>query len=191
MDIVRLQEILKPPFWVTSDHHFHHVKIGEYEPCRPPDCDHVMLERWNQVVAPTDIVFHLGDIALGKKEQFELTARKLNGRIFLLRGNHDRTGPAGDAWYRSLGFTLVPDPFKIDYRGWTVSFAHRPDHTAVIESRHLHVHGHTHSRQKANRKQINVCVECTDFRPVRIEQLLDQRIKEIAIKEACRVPAAR
>lgn len=179
MDAAKLEWILKPPFWVTSDNHFAHANINIYEPCRPPNCDAVMIERWNEVVADEDIVFHLGDIALGKREQFEETVTKLPGRIFMIRGNHDRKGAAGASWYRSLGIEIVEEPFRLNYDGWTVSFAHRPDHAAVLYPKHLQVHGHIHSREKENRRQINVCVERTDFRPVRVTELLDARIAEL------------
>lgn len=180
MDEQNLEWILKPPFWVTSDNHYFHRNINLYEPCRPPDCDQVMLERWNETVGENDILFHLGDIALGKREQLEALAPKLHGRIFLIRGNHDRSGKANADWYRSLGFTLVPDDFTIDYQGWTVTFSHRPDPAKTRYPKHLQVHGHIHSRLWDNRRHINISVEHTDFRPVAVTELLDERIAELS-----------
>jgi calcineurin-like phosphoesterase family protein len=183
MDEQNLEWVLKPPFWVTSDNHFHHKNIAIYEPIRPEDCDKVMIERWNEVVGENDIIFHLGDIALGKKEQFEETVTRLSGRIFMIRGNHDRSGPSGAKWYRDMGITLVPDNFKLTYKGYTVTFSHRPDPAATLYPAHLQVHGHIHSKEWDNLRHINVSVEKTDFRPVAIEALLDERIELLSLGE--------
>ena len=51
-------------FWYSSDSHFHHRRIIEY--CSRPfpsveEMNQVMIERWNEVVKPDDIVYHCGD----------------------------------------------------------------------------------------------------------------------------------
>lgn len=56
--------------------------------------DAELIRRGNQAVAPTDVVLHLGDVALGPiAESLPLTAQ-LHGRKFLVPGNHDRISPA-------------------------------------------------------------------------------------------------
>jgi calcineurin-like phosphoesterase family protein len=54
--------------WVTSDQHFAHAKIIRYAN-RPyasaAEMDMDLIQKWNSVVAPGDIVLHLGDFCFG------------------------------------------------------------------------------------------------------------------------------
>jgi calcineurin-like phosphoesterase family protein len=168
------------PAWVTADQHWNHARITEFEPVRttlPADHNEIMLARWRETVAETDTLIHLGDVALGKKADFEEIGPHLPGRKFLMRGNHDR---APTSWYESHGFTLIPE-FCLDYGGYRVRFQHRPDYERVYVRypKTLVVHGHVHSKTLDDRKQINCSVEATDFRPVWITDVLDARIAEL------------
>lgn len=82
--------------FVTSDTHSNHARIIELAG-RPfasvQDMDAELIRRWNETVAPDDVVLHLGDLALGPiAESLPLTAQ-LHGRRFLVPGNHDRVPP--------------------------------------------------------------------------------------------------
>ena len=48
-----------------------------------------LIANWNQVVGPEDIVFHLGDFCFGAAPLWHLLLDRLNGKIYLLEGNHD------------------------------------------------------------------------------------------------------
>jgi calcineurin-like phosphoesterase family protein len=97
--------------WIIADTHFFHANIGQY--CdRPDGWQDLIIENWNRFIQPDDTVFHLGDLALGKKEDTEALIPLLNGKLYLIRGNHDRRGKA---FYNKLGITLVPDPFRMVY----------------------------------------------------------------------------
>lgn len=51
--------------------------------------DNVLVEKWNAHVGPRDRVYHLGDFALGGKDNAAEVANRLNGEIYLIRGNHE------------------------------------------------------------------------------------------------------
>src|ERR1039458_9188740 len=150
---VRARELpFEFPAWVTSDQHWNHARIVEFEPVRltlPADHNQVMIERWCEVVADDDTVIHLGDVCLGKKEDFAAISELLPGRKFLMRGNHDRA-PA--SFYEQHGFTLIPE-FWLDYRGYRVRFQHRPDYDRVFVCypKTLVVHGHVHHKSLDDR----------------------------------------
>lgn len=170
------------PGWVISDTHFLHRKLAEeYEPIRQTlgrDHNVVMIDRWQQAVDDSDTIVHLGDLMLGKRDQFAPIAERLPGRKFMLKtGNHDRQSKR---WYHEHGFPLIPE-FWVDYRGWRVRFTHRPDedHRYVRFPRTLNVHGHVHSSTRADRRLINLSVEVTGFQPVWITDVLDARIGEL------------
>ena len=76
----------------TSDTHFYHSNIINF--CgRPFKSVEVMNEtliaNWNSVVGPDDIVFHLGDFCLGGSAEWTNILNRLNGKIYLIVGNHD------------------------------------------------------------------------------------------------------
>jgi calcineurin-like phosphoesterase family protein len=48
-----------------------------------------ILRRWNSRIRPHDLVYHLGDITLGKPAEAIELLNQLNGQIYLIRGNHD------------------------------------------------------------------------------------------------------
>lgn len=78
--------------WFTSDTHFWHTNIIKY--CdRPFDTIEEMvttlIHNWNDVVRPSDIVFHLGDFAFCSSSQLKNLVTQLNGIIYLTMGNHD------------------------------------------------------------------------------------------------------
>src|SRR4030067_108785 len=108
--------------WIVSDTHFFHANIGRY--CdRPDGWRETIIDNWNRLIQPGEIDFHVGDLALGKKENLEAIASSLNGRLYLMRGNHDRRDKA---FYQELGITLVPDPYHIEYlSGLQLVFSHR------------------------------------------------------------------
>lgn len=76
----------------TSDSHFYHKNIIEY--CKRPylsidEMNEDLIEKWNSVVGPDDIVFHLGDFIFGGTQKWEEILKRLNGKKYLILGNHD------------------------------------------------------------------------------------------------------
>lgn len=83
--------------YIISDTHFGHANILNFEPCRNTamridgheNHDEWLIENWNSVVKPDDVVLHLGDFAF---KQIQEVQPLLNGRKILILGNHDRKG---------------------------------------------------------------------------------------------------
>lgn len=82
--------------FLISDTHFNHGNILTFKdengnPLRVfndvIEMNEVMVERWNARVQPKDKVYHLGDIAIGKKGLSLL--ERCNGTKVLIKGNHD------------------------------------------------------------------------------------------------------
>ena len=79
--------------WFTADLHLGHRNIIDY--CNRPFRDvesmnHALIENWNDSVAPDDIVWVVGDFALGKIGETLPLVSTLHGRKILVAGNHDR-----------------------------------------------------------------------------------------------------
>lgn len=52
--------------------------------------DEKIIKNWNDMVGDTDVVFHLGDLALGDSTRWDGILKRLNGYKILVVGNHDR-----------------------------------------------------------------------------------------------------
>ena len=83
----------------TSAHHFGHVSIlsPKMNAPRPfalvQEHDRTLIACWNAVVRPDDIVWLLGDFAYrATPEHARGVFHRLNGRKFLIRGNHEELG---------------------------------------------------------------------------------------------------
>ena len=67
---------------------------------------------YTHFVKENDIVYHLGDFSFGGKDNVEKFLKKLNGKIILVKGNHDRYS---NGHLRRIGFYEVYDrPIVID-----------------------------------------------------------------------------
>ena len=80
--------------FVTADTHFGHHRVLQYgkRPFKDVErMDEELIHRWNQWVQPLDEVYHLGDVSFHKPDITALILERINGRIYLVRGNHDKT----------------------------------------------------------------------------------------------------
>ena len=116
----------------------------------------------NELVAPKDIVFMVGDIVNQKSPEFLPQIDKFNGKKILLRGNHervfsdedlepyfDRIYPEGEALF-----------LKID--GIECKIQHYPTES---EKDYFNLVGHIHSAWKYQINAFNVGVDCSHYRP--------------------------
>ena len=76
----------------TADTHFNHTNILKF--CNRPfnsveQMNETLIDNWNRVVGKDDTVFHLGDFCLGGAAEWTKLLDRLNGKIYLILGNHD------------------------------------------------------------------------------------------------------
>ena len=74
--------------YIIADTHFSHNNIIKY--CERPFSDtqemnNYIVEKWNSVVKPNDIVLHLGDVGFGLKEELIPLITSLNGNKILIK----------------------------------------------------------------------------------------------------------
>jgi calcineurin-like phosphoesterase family protein len=162
--------------YFTSDTHFDHKNILKYEPTRQQFGDkfqmtEALIERWNAVVKPDDLIFHLGDVFFCGAERAVSLAKRLNGRKILIRGNHDAFSVKK---YAELGFELH---YYYLFEGLYLS--HYPQDEASIlaavdkGSILGNVHGHVHSDIEGLNQSIYKCVstELTEFKPLHLDEV--------------------
>jgi calcineurin-like phosphoesterase family protein len=129
--------------------------------------DAVLIARWNAVVMPDDIVWHLGDVARRAADVTPLLAR-LHGTKHLLRGNNDP-----DATAEAQGWASVAHYAEIECDGHRLVLCHYPFRSWNGQhKRALNLHGHSHGRLKPMLRQFDVGVDVHGFAPVTVAQLL-------------------
>ena len=95
--------------FVIADTHFGHKNVTEFEPSRQvatvdggyENQEEMLIDKWNSVVGPDDHIIVLGDYAWKGIKEY---TRRLNGKIELIVGNHDRRGSHA---YMDAGFQYV------------------------------------------------------------------------------------
>lgn len=182
--------------WFTADLHLGHANIIEYAHRPFADVERMnaaLLERWNEVVAPDDEVYVLGDVAMGDVAETVPKCTALHGRKILVPGNHDRCWPghkkvsaSAAELYKRAVFEIAPPIILLAVeqapRGSVTlcHFPHRGDsrgHDRYVSQRPPDdggwlLHGHVHDRWQVNGRQINVGVDVWGYRPVSQDELI-------------------
>ena len=182
--------------WFTSDTHFGHENIIKY--CNRPfrdvhEMDEEIIRRWNEAVPEDGVVFHLGDFGYGGSKEWAEILRRLNGKIYLILGNHDlkniRQG-------YMTAFVHVTQQMTIRVGGQSIYLNHNPFLCYGGSYKDVwQLFGHVHSGPNSNTGldhprlqhlfplQYDVGVDNNDFRPI--------SFAEVKAKIEAQVEAAR
>lgn len=176
--------------WFTSDWHIGHDKDFCYASrgfYSLEEMDTEILLRTNQVVAPDDELWILGDLAMSERydEWDRVFSRLVCRNVKFLQGNHDTNNK----------MNLYERKYNFEYRGLAEVMKYSKkksfylSHYPTIVSNYddegkffWNLSGHTHLEQKFYNgafKIYNVAVDAHDCYPVSIEQI----IKDIEEKE--------
>lgn len=185
--------------YLTSDLHFNHVNILKYEPVNRPfetleEMNETLIANWNAKVSAEDTVYVLGDLAMGTVEASRACIERLNGKIILIRGNHD--SPKRIKMYEELGIE-VHDIYYLPYKGRYFILCHFPIASEefikmVIQdnSEVVNLYGHVHGN--APKGYVNgtfhVGVDTNDLAPISIQEVWEQcwpaeQMAQPAVKE--------
>lgn len=170
----------------TSDNHFGHANAIKHtnRPFKDVyEMNQEMVKRWNSVVSPNDEVYHLGDFSLCHNKTALHIANSLNGKIYLIRGNHDK------GTEKFTRFEWVKDYFKLKFKEPDVPGGYQHIilcHYAFETWEKSHygswdLHGHSHGSLKTPnyKKRLDVGVDCHNFTPISYGQ-----VKEIMAKKS-------
>lgn len=171
--------------WFTSDLHFGHRNVITY--CDRPytdvkEMDADLIRIWNETVAPEDTVWFIGDFGINKKKCLdkELLAQ-LNGRKFIVPGNHDSFFVRGhenpikfeEQWaqkYVNAGWSGAYINTYLDLKGGhQVHLSHLPPSNdddnrysqfkVPNDPNVVYVHGHLHGHYRKKRNMIDVAFD--------------------------------
>ena len=154
------------------------------------EMNEAIIENWNSVVKPEDIVYNLGDSIMSDNEKGVELYKKLNGTSFMIWGNHCTDNKKNllaehchivGGWYAWL----------IKYNKLSIYMSHYPTLTANYDEKHfsqhvINLHGHVHSRTPwidlRNPFMYDVGMDAHKCTPVHIDEIITdirQRWNEI------------
>ena len=166
-----------------SDLHFGHHNILRYE-SRPfknvDEMDEALIKNWNSVVGDNDEVYILGDVSFHRdpEDTFNIL-RQLNGRKYLILGNHDKQ-ILKDSKLKEQ-FVWVKDYYKLTVNHTMLVMFHYP--IQVWDCRHhgaIHLYGHVHSNVSNHAMQYdiknsyNVCADVNNYTPISLEEIIEK-----------------
>lgn len=165
--------------WFTADTHFDHTNIIRH--CNRPfsnteEMNKTIITNWNLKVGKQDQVYHLGDFGFSENSQEYL--KRLNGKISILFGNHDREAKR----YKHLFSEYFHGILELKIGDLFIVCCHYP----MLEwNRSYHgslcLYGHVHSNSdkpfQAPSNSYDVGMDNNDFFPVSLSEIL-AKIKE-------------
>lgn len=152
----------------TSDTHFGHTNILRYD-SRPfqtiTEHDAELIRRWNIVVQPADVVYHLGDFAWHRNVgDIEALLKCLHGTKILITGNHDEKAVS-----KAQGWAKVTPYHEVTIEEQKICLFH---YRMVVWNRSHHgswaLHGHSHGTLPVLKtaKTLDVGTMCWSYSPV-------------------------
>ena len=116
--------------YYISDCHFFHRSLLTRMDMRPfssvEEMNESMISKWNEKVRKNDDVVILGDFSFGKGEETNSVLSRLNGRLYLIKGNHD------DRY-------LKDGAFKVSRFEWVKSYEEMKDEKRKVVLMHYPV----------------------------------------------------
>lgn len=165
----------------TADTHFGHRNVIQFEnrPFRTADeMDEALVENWNSRVFPEDEIYILGDFTLKGPGAANALLERLQGRKYLIRGNHDSY--VNRASFHQEHFLWSKDYYELQHREQWFILCHYPLLSwNGMDRGAFQLHGHQHNGplyNVGNRKmgvaRLDVGVDAQAMAPVSIEELL-------------------
>lgn len=167
--------------YFTADTHFGHGNVIRYGN-RPfqtaAEMDETLLRNWNRRVGPEDEIYILGDFTLKGPLLANAYLEKLQGRKYLVRGNHDAF--VDRAAFCRKHFRWIRDYYEMTWEGHRFVLCHYPLLSwNGMRKGAFQLHGHQHNPPRYNEDnralgiaRFDVGVDALAMVPVSAEALL-------------------
>lgn len=141
-----------------------------------------MIERWNEKVGAKDHVYYLGDFSHHKTDRTREILDQLKGRIYFIKGNHDRSATRTIChdryeWIKDYHYLKIED-IEIALMHYCLRIWDKKHHG----SWHLFGHSHSNLKEVKGEMALNVGVDCWDFYPVSLEEV-KERMQKFIVSE--------
>lgn len=176
--------------WFISDTHFGHANIIKYSN-RPykdvSEMNEMMIQEWNKLVKPQDDVYHNGDFAFLQLDKLKQLLSRLNGKIHLTLGNHDKEITRHRTDLLKHGkFVSIEHYRELKVAGKMIVLFHygqrvwnRSHHSSIM------LYGHSHGSLPPHGLSVDVGVDCkeitSEYRPIHLDEVLKYMSKREAV----------
>ena len=166
--------------YFTADLHFGHANVIRH--CNRPfasadEMDAALTHNWNSVVGKHDEVYILGDFTMKPAAEAHRYLSALNGRKYMIRGNHDRFIDKYAPF--AADFEWVKDYFVLKHERRRFVLFHYPIcEWDCFYRGAIHLYGHVHNSTASAERvgglglAFNAGVDCNGFRPVSIDEVI-------------------
>jgi calcineurin-like phosphoesterase family protein len=184
----------------TADTHFNHW--GIIKSCNRPfanveEMNESLISNWNSKVDVLDEVYHLGDVIWkGNRQQVEEIIYRLNGKIHIIKGNHDHSqqikyleGCKNVAWVKDYFELKIDNTFdEIDEAMKTngtpfsqnivktqfalFHYAMRTWNKSHYGSYHLYGHSHGNLEDTRLKHSMDVGVDTHNYFPIELSEVI-------------------
>ena len=145
--------------------------------------EHIIVAH-NALVAPDDDVYVLGDLMLGDSAAGIECVRRLNGKLHLVRGNHD-TDARWEMYIEELPNVIqMQNAIYLKYKKYHFYLSHYPtitsnnDYDKPLKQRLLNLCGHSHTTnrwQDIDKGYIYHCeVDAHDCKPILLDDIIEE-----------------
>jgi calcineurin-like phosphoesterase family protein len=169
------------PTFYTADTHFFHDNIRGY--CNRPfkdvtEMNETLITNWNAKVPQDGIVYHLGDFSFGSADDALKIRQRLNGKICLIRGNHEKPALTAHQSHPRM-FEWVRDVYELRIDKSTTIFMSHFAHRVWNKSGHgsWMLCGHSHGTLKeilpaaTDGKILDVGVDVHNYSPISLNEV--------------------
>lgn len=171
--------------YYTSDLHFNHenlIKSGFRTFDSVSQVDDLIINNINRKVGVNDTLFILGDLMMSHSEQFlesALECIKCKNK-FIILGNHDNLNKLMKLKEKGVICNVKPWDVKKD-KAFGIELSVALFHHPVLDHRaDICLHGHSHGMlENAPIDLFDVGVDCWDFEPVTLEDILSKHYGDI------------
>ena len=152
----------------TADTHFGHRSIARMRGFSSAAAmDELLISNWNERVSEQDDVWVLGDFTMRAPRHPGHYLDRLNGRKYLIRGNHDhRQTLISKGWHEVVDYKVLDQEqtrfvlFHYPMREWESAWRGA-----------IHLYGHVHGNLRPTAQSCDVGVDCHDYYPIRWDEI--------------------
>jgi len=162
----------------SADQHYNHKNIIKY--CKRPfktveEMNETMIANHNSIVSKNDLIYYLGDFALGNDiNSCKKILERLNGRKMLIKGSHDKTVLQCSEYFEKISSLM-----EINIDGIPITLCHYC--MRVWSKSHYNsfmLYAHSHGTLNPIGKSEDVGVDNNNFYPVswnKIKEIMKNR----------------
>jgi len=139
-----------------------------------------LIKAWNRVVGEDDEVYHMGDVSLTNANKTQEILYRLNGKIYLIHGNHEKS--ALSKQYNRDRFEWIKPKAEIRIDGQDITLDHYAGRVWNKSHRGaIHLYGHSHDSLDKNGhwgKSMDVGVDSAyrilgEYRPFSFREIMN------------------